>query len=166
MAMPQDMSELEWKVSSQQTNPFAETSVPTQALEEAVANGVGFAPWGESLTPFTDEAAGPAAESQADRMLAEAFAEIRDEAFDEAVAYLAEETEEAVAGRFTNESPSSAPERERYADTQLSAVRFEAQQYLEALESGLTGMDVESLSEEQLDEMLDRFDPQIGRAHV
>jgi hypothetical protein len=162
MVMAQDISELEWQFSSELTNPFAEATTPAQASEEAQANGVGFAPWGESHTPFTDEAAGPVAESQTDRLLAEAFAEIRDEAFDEAVAYLAEETEEAVAGRFTNESPQSAPERERYADAQLSAVRFEAQQYLEALESGLTGMDLESLNEEQLDEVIDRFDPQTG----
>ena len=105
---------------------------------------------------------GAAAEAEADRMFAEAFAELRDEAFDEAIAYLAEETEQAVADRFTNESPSSAVERERYADAQLSAVRFEAEQYLEALEAGLMGMDVGSLTGEQLDEVLDRLDPQTG----
>lgn len=162
MVMSPGVSELEWQLSSELTNPFAEAMPPAQASEETVANGIGFAPWDESLTPFTDEAAGVSAESQTDRLLAEAFAEIRDEAFDEAVAYLAEETEDAVTGRFTNESPSSVPERERYADAQLSAVRFEAQQYLEALESGLTGMDVESLNDEQLDAVLDRFDPQTG----
>ena len=41
-------------------------------------------------------------------------------------------------------------------------MRFEAQQYLEALEAGVAGLDVESLTEEQLDEVLDRLDPQTG----
>ena len=50
-----------------------------------------------------------------------------------------------VAERFTGETPSSAQERERYADAHLAPVRFEAQQYLQALEAGLAGLDVGSL---------------------
>ena len=41
-------------------------------------------------------------------------------------------------------------------------VRFEAQQYLESVEAGLTGQDVESLTDAQLDEVLERLDPQSG----
>lgn len=159
MTTVQDAHQLEWEARSDLMNPFAEAP---PAVQDAPARTIGFAPWSESLTPFTEVTGGPAAESESDRMLAEAFAELRDEAFDEAVAYLTEETEQAVADRFTNESPSSAPERERFADAQLSAVRFEGQQYLDALETGLTGMDVESLTDEQLDEVLDRLDPQTG----
>lgn len=158
MTMIQDAHELEWKAQSEQS-PFAEAA---QEAEGVPVTAVGFAPWNESLTPFTEATNGPAAESESDRMLAEAFAEIRDEAFDEAIAYLTEETEQAVADRFTNESLTLAPERERYADAYISAVRFEAEQYLNALEAGLSGMDVESLASEQLDEVLDRLDPQIG----
>jgi hypothetical protein len=159
MSMIQDARELEWEARSDGHNPFAEAAT---ASEDAPTRAVGFSPWSESMTPFAEEASGLVAESASDRMYAEAFAELRDEAFDEALAYLAEETEQAVADRFTGESPASAQERERYADAQLAPVRFEALQYLDALQSGLTGMDVESLSEEQLDEVLDRFDPETG----
>ena len=144
----------------EQYNPFAEAAPST--AEDTPARSVGFAPWTESMTPFAEVPGGLATEREQDRMLAEAFAELRDEAFDEALAFLAEETEQVVADRFMGESPSSAPERERYADAQLAPVRFEAMQYLDNLQSGLAGMDVESLSEDQLGEVLDRFDPETG----
>jgi hypothetical protein len=159
MTMIQNEREQAWEVRSDQQSPFAEAF---PATEDASTRAIGFSPWSESTTPFAETTDGLRAESESDRMFAEAFAELRDEAFDEALAYLAEETEQTVADRFTGESPSSAPERERYADAQLAPVRFEALQYLDALQSGLTGMDLESLSEQQLDEVLDRFDPETN----
>src|SRR5688572_20873048 len=154
----QETYEREWTVQSEH-NPFAETipeAAPPAAAPESPAT------FSEQTTPFAETAGATLSESESDRLYAQAFAELRDEAFDEAVAFLAEETEQAVADRFTDESPYSGAERERYADAQLSAVRFEAQQYLEALESGLAGQDLESLSEAQLDEVLEGFDPQSG----
>lgn len=109
-----------------------------------------------------ETASGTLSETESDRVLAQAFAELRDEAFDEAIAFLTEETEQAVAERFTDESPSSGAERERYADAQLSAVRFEAQQYIDSLGAGLAGKDIESLTDAQFSEVLDRLDPQAG----
>jgi hypothetical protein len=146
----------QWSARSLE-NPFAEAESPAQpeALEAAA---VGFAPWNENVTPFAE--AGSMAESDQQRLFAEMFSELRDESFDEALAYLAEETEQAVADRFAGETPASSAERERFAETYLGGVRFEAEQYLQALETGLQGMDVQSLSEQQLDEVLDRFDPQ------
>ena len=157
MTMIQNEREQGWEVRSDQQSPFAEAF---PAAEDA--RPIGFSPWSESTTPFAETADGLRAESESDHLFAEAFAELRDEAFDEALSFLAEETEQAVADRFTGESPSSAPERERYADAQLAPVRFEAMQYLDTLESGLTGMDLQSLSEQQLDEVLDRFDPETS----
>ena len=101
-------------------------------------------------------------ESETDRLIGEALDELRDESFDEAVANLVEETEQAIGERFANESPASASERERYADAHLANVRFESHQYLEALEAGLQGLDLESFNEQQLDEVLDRLDPETG----
>ena len=75
------------------------------------------------------------------------------------MAYLAEETEQAIAERFSDEAGFSGEERERFGDAHLSAARFEATQYLERLEQGLPGTDVESLNEQQLDEVLERLDP-------
>lgn len=158
MTIVQEAQEREWSVQSEQ-NPFAETVYATETTSARVDAVASF---DASSTPFAETAGGAIPESESDRLLTQAFAELRDEAFDEAVAFLAEETEQAVAERFTDESPSSGAERERYADSQLSAVRFEAQQYLTSLEAGLTGTDVESLTDEQLNEVLDRFDPQPG----
>jgi hypothetical protein len=154
----QEAFEREWSVQSEH-NPFAEAMPETApAVTSPESPGV----FSEQSTPFAEAEGNVLSEAESDRLYAQAFAELRDEAFDEAVAFLAEETEQAVADRFTDESPTSGPERERYADAQLSAVRFEAQQYLEALESGLAGRDLESLSEAQLDEVLEGFDPQSG----
>ena len=140
-----------------QENPFADAFAET-------GNGaaIGFAPWSENLTPFAATLDGGASQSETDRLVAEVYAELRDEAFDEALAFLAEETEQALDERFVGETPASAQERERYADAHLAPVRFEAQQYLQALEVGMAGLDVGSLSEQQLDEVLERFDPSIG----
>jgi hypothetical protein len=150
--------EREWSVQSEQ-NPFAE-ALP-EAANEATANDRAQS-FAETATPFAETNGTTLSETESDRLLNQAFAELRDEAFDEAVAYLTEETEQAVADRFTDELPSSGAERERYADTHLSAVRFEAQQYLDSLEAGLTGKDLESLTDAQLGEVLDRLDPQAG----
>jgi len=158
MSIEQEGYEREWTVQSEQ-NPFAEAPAPVASVAAAQETMASF---NESSTPFAETAAGSLSESESDRVYAQAFAELRDEAFDEAVAFLAQETEQAVTDRFSDEAPWSGGERERYADAQLSAVRFEAQQYLEALESGLTGQDLESLDEAQLDQMLERFDPQSG----
>jgi len=157
MAMTHDAQELAW-IPRQEENPFAEVALEA----EDNRGGVGFAPWNESQTPFSELLGEGVTESESDRLLAEAFAALRDEAFDEAIGYLAEETEQTVSDRFANESPATAGERARYAEAQLSAVRFEAEQYLDGLETGLAGLDVASLTEEQLDEALDRLDPQTG----
>lgn len=150
--------DLEVEARADWRNPFAEAA-PSSPQSEATA--VGFTPWSESATPFS-EASALVPESQSEQQFADAFGELRDEGFDEAVANLAEETEQAVVDRFASEAPTAAAERERYADAQLAPVRFEAHQYLESLGRGLEGLDLASLAPEQLDEVLDRFDPQSG----
>ncbi|BDU16742.1 hypothetical protein [Lysobacter auxotrophicus] len=160
MTMIQEALDREWNAQSEQ-NPFAEAMA--EAMPEAESPPAErMAPGDESASPFAEAIGEAMPQSESDRLLAQAFAELRDEAFDEAVAFLTEETEQTVADRFTDESPSSAAERERYADAQLSPVRFEAGQYLESLEQALAGQDLESMGEEQLSEALDRLDPQTG----
>jgi len=160
MTTRQDEQDREWSTQSEQ-NPFAEAFAEPE-VEAAQASAPRSGTWDEALNPFAETLGENLPLSESDRLLGEAFAALSDESFDEAVANLAEETEQAVADRFTSESPSSASERARYADSQLSPVRFEAQQYLDALEAGLSGLDVASLSEAQFEEVLDRFEPQAG----
>ncbi len=138
-------------------SPFLETS-PAQAS----FGGRGFSEASEALSPFAGDPANETQLAEADRLVADAFAELRDETFDEAVAFLAEETEQAVADRFTDEAPTHSAERERFAESYLSGVGFEAEQYLNALEAGLSGLDISSLTEEQLEDKLDQFEPETS----
>lgn len=151
--MLDEIREQSWTGTATLESPFSES-------DTAAGEGPQEAEWGEA-SPFAEAMELSLPESERDQLLAEAFAELRDEAFDAAVAALAEETEQAVADRFTGESPAQSGERERFADNYLSSVRFEAERYLSALEAGMQGLDFESLSEEQLDAKLDQFDPQL-----
>ena len=147
------LREQPWNGEATLESPFAETALDPR--QEALGES-------EMASPFAEALEASLPESERDQLLAEAFAELRDEAFDAAVSALAEETEQAVADRFTGEAPGQSGERERFADNYLSPVRFEAERYLNALEAGLAGLDFGSLTEEQLDEKLDQFDPQLG----
>ncbi|WP_431277164.1 hypothetical protein [Leifsonia poae] len=97
-----------------------------------------------------------------DALLENAFEAVRDEAFDEAVSELLAETEDAIGQRFSDESPATAGERERIASAHLAPTQFAAEQYLERLNETLAGQDVESLTEEQLDELMDRVEPELS----
>ena len=156
----QDPHSLESEVTYELISPFAEAAFGKPNGHDRSAPLP--QQWAETVSPFTEAPDRGAMESEADRLISEALDELRDEGFDEAVASLVEETEQVVGERFANESPSSASERERYADTHLANVRFESHQYLEALEAGLQGLDLDSLNEQQLDEVLDRLDPETG----
>jgi hypothetical protein len=144
-----------FEVTSSEASPFAEA--PT--ANPATTGMSGFLPWTEALDPFGEGLETSTVATEAERMLAAAFAELRDEGFDEALASLAAETEQFVSDRFAAEGPIAGTERERLAESHLEPVRFEAQQYLDRLEQGLASYDVATLSEEQLAELLDRFDP-------
>ena len=116
----------------------------------------------EGATPFAETANSTLPESETERLIAEAFAELRDESFDEAVAYLAEETEQAVGERFTDESPSSGAERERYADAQLPRCGSRRSNTSRRSKPVSPVWTSNRSDEQQLDEVLDRLDPQTG----
>jgi hypothetical protein len=150
---------LEGEPRNEASNPFAEAEPRS---EDAPRETVGFAPWTEQFTPFADRIEEATEASTTEAMLAAALAELRDEMFDEAVANLADEVEQFIAERFAGETAASAAEREQLGETHIAGVRFEAEQYLDHLEAGLVGRDIESLSEEQLDELLESLDPTTG----
>lgn len=157
MNATETLDESGWKPAATLESPFAEA--PPEA--DPGRSTRGFEPWQASLTPFADSE-GEAFVDESDEAFDEALADIRDEDFHEAVAMLAEETEAAIGERFAHETPLYARERERFAETYLSAVQFESEQYLTELETGIAGLDIGSFSENQIDEMLARFDPQAG----
>jgi hypothetical protein len=160
MAIEPEALDHAWSLQSE-SNPFGEALGESEAATTAAPPTARDA-WQDSFTPFEEWRDESVPDSEDDRLVEEAFAEFRDEAFDEAVAYLADETEQAVSNRFAGETAGNAAERERFAETLLSPVHFEALQYLDALEAGLGGLDLESLDEAQLDEVLARFDPSTG----
>src|SRR5688572_28943949 len=96
-----------WSEAAALESPFAEAP---DSRSQSRSNG--FAAFSDSLSPFAEAPGAPLAESETERLLADALAELRDETFDEALVYLAEETEQAVADRFTGESPAYGAERE------------------------------------------------------
>jgi hypothetical protein len=147
--------------SSVLETPFMETS-PIAAPIAAPVSARGFAGSDEAISPFAGEALRETSIGETEQLLSEALAELRDETFHEAIAYLAEETERALDERFTDESGVSQEDRERFGEAYLSGVGFEAEQYLTALETGLAGLDIASLTEEQLEEKLDQFNPNTG----
>jgi hypothetical protein len=157
MAWDTQFGEREWSQPEAPTAPFGEVS------EAALTNSASaqFAGWSQSLAPFAIEEDGPG-ETEQEELFDEVLSEVRDEGFDEALANLADETEQAVADRFTGEERGYAPHRERFAATYLSPVQFEAEQYITALSDGLSSVDVAMLDPQQLDELLDRFDPALG----
>jgi hypothetical protein len=126
-----------------------------------VPETLGFTPWTENESPFTEaltaSGRGDADESAYEQVLAE----LRDEAFDEALEALVAETAEVVHERFADEL--GVPEhRAGLAAAHLSPVELEAEAYVDRLTEGLAGTDLASLSEVQLEQLLDSFDPEAG----
>lgn len=152
-------TEHEWQGSSLET-PFAETNLTS--LGNGAAAKPALSLLDEGPSPFAEIPVGEQPQSEMERQIAEAFAELRDEAFDEAVAYLAEETERDVSDRFAGENGSYLAERERFADARLQEVRYETERYLDTLAETLEGLELSSFDEQQLDEVLERNEPQPG----
>ncbi|MDJ0643772.1 MAG: hypothetical protein QNJ15_13240 [Erythrobacter sp.] len=137
--------------------PFGLMEAVEESETSTIAMSAGLTPWEDDSTSLADESL---VQSEAEADFEDLFEELRDEAFDEAVSHLADETQLAVAGQFASESASNFAERERLADRHLDGVRYEAEDYLEKLEEGVTGVDIASYSDEQLTQFLDSFDRQ------
>lgn len=152
----------EWEGFTYSESPFAESPFVERQRDPrapGAPESLGFLPWAENLSPFAETSPGTPV-SESDLALAEAFAELRDESFSEAVSELIAETEDVVAQRFSEEAPASAgPEKERLARNHLDPIRFEAEQFLERLSEGLSAVDLESLEDARLAELLGRYDP-------
>lgn len=147
----------EWEGPTYSESPFAERA--SDPLAPATPQSLGFIPWTENLSPFAETTLGTPA-SESDLALAETFAELRDESFDDALGELIAETEDVVTQRFSEEAPASAgPEKERLAYSHLDPIRYETEQYLDRLAEGLAGVDLESLDDARLAEVIGRYDP-------
>jgi hypothetical protein len=142
---------------SEVETPFAE-ALPAAEGEPA---SLGFLPWTETMSPFAEGMTGELeAEGETAEIVAEAFESLQDESFAEALAELISETSEAADQRIQGEQPMQlAEQRFRLADTHLAPVGFEAEQCVQRFIDHVQHLGVEGLSEEQLSEMLDRFDP-------
>jgi hypothetical protein len=145
---------------SELETPFAE-ALPVAEGEPA---SLGFLPWTETVSPFAEGTAGGLeAEGERAEIVAEAFESLQDESFAEALAELISETSEAADQRIQGEQPMQlAEQRFRLADAHLAPVGFEAEQCVQRFIDHVQHLDLQGLSEGQLDEILDRFDPGPG----
>lgn len=122
---------------------------------------MGFTPWTENESPFTEAPTAAGLVDAGESAYEQVLSELRDEAFDEALEALVAETAEVVHERFADELGASE-HRAGLAATHLSPVELEAEAYLDRLAEGLAGTDLASLSEVQLEQLLDSFDPEAG----
>lgn len=150
----QNTQQLEWIASENLESPFAET-MPEQAAEAPTGEQ-----WSETISPFAEAFADLEAQFEDHGELEEILSELRDETFDEALTYLADETERDISERFAGEAGQYQSERERFGEARLAEVRYESERYLDSLLEGLSNQDLASLGEDQLAEVLDRFDPE------
>lgn len=141
--------------------PFLEEHPEPPVGRQTAVEATGFVPWTESLSPFAEASGDGVSVGAEDEAFAEEIFEgLHDESFDEALAELIGETAEAVDQRLMGETATALlSERQRLGDGHLAPILFEAERYVDRLSTGLIGLDIGSLSEEQLAEMLDRFDP-------
>ena len=141
--------------------PFAEA----ESVGESAPESLGFLPWTEAETPFTEAFGEVEFEDEQAQLVAEAFESVRDEAFDEALAELVGETSEATDQRFAGEMPGQLAEaRFQLADAHLAPIGFEAEMCIGRFAEHVQHLDVQSLAPGQLEEALERFDP--GQAAV
>lgn len=145
---------------SEVETPFAE-ALPAAEGEPA---SLGFLSWTETVLPFAEGTAGGLeAEGETAEIVAEAFESLQDESFAEALAELISETSQAADQRIQGEqSMQLAEQRSRLADAHLAPIGFEAEQCVQRFINHVQPLGLEGLSEQQLDEMLDRFDPGPG----
>jgi hypothetical protein len=137
--------------------PFAET-MPAGAEGPGA---LGFLPWTEVVSPFAETIGGEfESEGEQSQIIAEAFENLRDETFDEALAELIAETSEAADSRMAGEQPMQlAEQRGQLAHAHLAPIGFEAEQCVQRFSDHVRNLDLEGLAPDQLDELLDRFDP-------
>jgi hypothetical protein len=144
--------------------PFAE-SFPAG---EGAPAALGFMPWTETTSPFAETIGGELqTDSEHDEIVAEAFENIRDELFDEAVGELIAETAQAADSRVLGEQPMQlSAARFQLADAHLQPVGLAAEECVQRFADHVRNLDLQALAPEQLDEVLDRFDPGPGSVSV
>lgn len=142
-------------------NPFAEREFEAEAEQQTLDEG--FTPWTEGFDPFAEsfEGAREASHgSEAQAGFGEAYAELRDEAFDEALEQLADETAEAIGGAgFASEGADGM----RSGEAHLAPIQAAGEAYIDRFRESLEQLDLASLSEVQLAEQFDRIDAEAYR---
>ncbi|MDL9938654.1 hypothetical protein QSJ18_18060 [Gordonia sp. ABSL1-1] len=138
--------------------PFAELQ-PTAETEEPET--VGLLPWTESPSPFAEAVGtGFAATDELTDQFVDTFEEFRDEAFDEALAELVAETSEAASVEGHGEALEGVGDRrEQLAAAHLGPIESEAEQCIQRFIDHVGHTTPETMSEAELDRLLEGFDP-------
>jgi hypothetical protein len=141
-------------------SPFGETLTEVSASPND-ASRAGLEAWAASASPFSEVGTGgPAVDAEAEELAEDIFETLQDEAFEEALTNLVGEVAEQVDQRLVGETGTAlAVQRQTLGNSHLAPIGLEAERYLDQLSGALEGVDVASLSEAQLDELLSRYDP-------
>jgi hypothetical protein len=137
--------------------PFAEQS----PLDGSGPESLGLMPWTEALSPFGEGGgASLELEDEETELFFETFEDLRDESFDEALAELVAETSEAAGVGLQGESPDAfGSARERLAESHLDPIGAEAERCIQRFMEHVAPVDPESISEAELESLLERFEP-------
>ena len=149
-------------LTAQTETPFADHEVHDEGGPESV----GLLPWTETPSPFADRGAvGLEFEDEQTELLLETFDELRDESFDAALAELVAETSEAAGIQVHGEQPDAfGAQRQRLAQAHLDPIVTEAERCVQRLIEHVGHVDPSSISQGELESLLERFDP--GQATV
>lgn len=142
--------------------PFAETG----PFGESTPESVGLLPWTESPSPFSErDLAGFEREDEQTELFLETFEDLRDESFDEALAELVAETSEAAGVGVQGERDDAfGAQRQLLAEAHLAPIGAEAERCVQRFIDHLAPVDPETISQSELEDLLERFDP--GAASV
>ena len=145
----------------QPESPFSETLPQAGATPADASRPARLEAWAELSSPFSEVGTGgPSVDAEADELAEDIFETLQDEAFEEALTNLVGELAEQVDQRLAGETGSAlAVQRQALGSSYLAPIGLEAERYLDRLTGALEGVDVVSLSEAQLDELLSRHDP-------
>lgn len=144
-------------LTGQPETPFVDHDIH----DEGGPDPVGLLPWTETPSPFADRGfAGMEAEDEQAEVFLETFEELRDELFDEALAELVAETSEAAGIQGHAEQPDAfGGQRQRLAEAHLAPIVTEAERCVQRLAEHLGHVDPTSISEGELETLLERFNP-------
>jgi hypothetical protein len=144
--------------------PFADRYVPEKTAESGNTLQLESSVWRQLETPFVSQLEMESFEGEDPQaqLYAQLLAELHDEEFDEVVSNLVQEASSVYEDRFSQEFGDSGMQRavaEEAVRDYLEPLVHETEELLETIGQGMSERDVSSMSEDQLDEWFEQYEP-------